>query len=373
MIIGVPRETKRDEYRVALTPDAAQLLIKAGHSVWLEHGAGDFCGFEDSEYDLVGVELFDKKRIFGEAELIVKVREPSEDELEMLMPGQSVFSFLHLAANEKLLKSLLDNKVTAFAYETLEKDGSLPILRPMSEIAGKMSPLIGAFYLQKHFAGTGVLPTGVAGARPAKLLILGAGTVGLNAAVTGNSLGMETVVMNHSVESLVEIDKMFGGRVRTIVLSDRDLYNEIRSADIIVGAASSTGKRTEQLVKRLMLRTLKHGAVIVDVSADQGGCFETTIPTTHSNPVYEVEGITHYAVTNMPSAYPVTSTVTLTNATLPFIKEIADNGIDAAIKTSSELRSSLNTYAGKIIHKGLLESVGAVADQFDPGKMRTKD
>ncbi|MBN2655224.1 MAG: alanine dehydrogenase [Nitrospirae bacterium] len=373
MIIGVPRETKKDEYRVALTPDAAQQLIRAGHSVWLEHGAGDFCGFEDSEYDLVGVELFDKKRIFDEAEFIVKVKEPSDEELDMMMPGQAFFSFLHLAANANLLKSLLDSKVTAFAYETLEKDGTLPILRPMSEIAGKMAPLIGAFYLQKHFGGTGVLPTGVAGARPAKMLILGAGTVGINAAVIGNSLGMDTVVMNHSVESLVDIDKMFNGRVRTIVLSDRDLYNEIRSADIIVGAVSSPGRKTDMLVKRIMLRTLKSGAVIVDVSADQGGCFETTIPTTHSNPVYEVDGITHYAVTNMPSAYPLTSTVTLTNATFPYIKEIADLGIDAAIKTSSEIRSSLNTYGGKIVHKGLMESLGSAFGQYDPSKMRIKE
>ncbi|MCE5313262.1 MAG: alanine dehydrogenase [Nitrospiraceae bacterium] len=373
MIIGVPRETKKDEYRVALTPDAAQLLIKAGHSVWLEHGAGDFCGYEDSEYDLVGVELFDKKRIFDEADLIVKVKEPTAEEIDMLMPGQAVFAFLHLAANADLLKRLLENKVTAFAYETLEKDGSLPILRPMSEIAGKMAPLIGAFYLQKNFGGTGVLPTGVAGARPAKMLILGAGTVGINAAVIGSSLGMDTVVMNHSVQKLVEIDKMFAGRVRTIVISDRDLYNEIRTADIIVGAVHNTGKKAETLVKRIMLRTLKKGSVIVDVAVDQGGCFETTLPTTHSNPVYEVDNITHYAVPNMPSAYPVTSSITLTNATIPFIKEIADLGIDEAIKTSSAVKSALNTYGGKIVHKGLLESVGNMSSEGDSTRIRIKD
>jgi len=243
--------------------------------------------------------------------------------------------------------------VTGLAYETLEKGGRLPLLAPMSEVAGRMAPLMGAFYLQRFKGGSGILPTGVSGVHPGKLLVLGAGVVGTNAARVGTGLGMETVVINRDPAGLQRIDELFKGRVRTIPLSVHALEEEVRDADIVVGAVLVPGGRTPVLITREMLRTMKKGSVIVDVSVDQGGCVETSRPTTHDDPVFEAEGVIHYCVANMPGAYPRTSTIALTNATLPYVKLVADKGVEQAIRESAEIRSALNTHQGKITNEAL--------------------
>ena len=285
------------------------------------------------------------------------MKELLPDEFGFVRERQALFTFLHLAPNNELTRVLLDKKVTSFGYETLRKGDTLPLLAPMSEIAGRMAPLMGAYYLQKIHAGSGILPAGVPGVKPAKALILGAGVVGTNAARIALGLGMDTIVMNKGEERLRRIDELFMGRVNTLPLKDYTVREEIRDADIIIGAVLVPGGKTPMLVTKEMLKTMKRGSVIVDVSVDQGGCVETTRPTTHDNPVYSIEGIIHYTVANMPGAYPRTSTLALTNATLPYIAALADKGIESAIKEDIELRSALNTCNGEIMNAALKETV----------------
>jgi len=296
--------------------------------------------------------------VFGRAELIVKVKEPVPPEYPLLREGVALFTYLHLAPNPGLTRLLLEKKVTGLAYETLERDGRLPLLAPMSEIAGRMAPLMASFYLQKFKGGSGVLPTGVSGVRPGKIVVLGAGVVGTNAARVGMGLGMETVVINKDTAGLQRIDELFKGRVRTLPMTSHALEEEIVDADIVIGAVLVPGGRTPVLITREMLTTMKRGSVIVDVAVDQGGCAETSRPTTHDDPVYEVDGIIHYCVANMPGAYPRTSTIALTNATLPYIRTIAERGIEKAVQEDPVIRSALNTYQGKIVNKALAESMG---------------
>jgi alanine dehydrogenase len=358
MIFGVPREVKIEEFRVGMTPFGVQDLVHEGHMVLVEFNAGAGSGFSDKEYEKAGAKIVDKQQIFERAELIVKVKEPIPSEYELIREEQALFTYLHLAPNRALAEVLLRKKVTAIAYETLRKNDSLPLLAPMSEIAGRMAPLMAAYYLQKFKGGSGILATGASGVKPAKIVILGAGVVGTNAARVASSLGMETVVMNKGTDRLQKIDEMFLGRVETLPVTTQTIDEEIREADIIIGAVLVPGGRTPILITRRLLRFMKKGSVIVDVAVDQGGCTETSRPTTHDDPVYEVDGIIHYCVANMPGAYPRTSTLALTNATLPYIRILASEGIGKAAQTDAVIRSALNTYQGKIVNSALAESLG---------------
>jgi alanine dehydrogenase len=292
------------------------------------------------------------------------VKEPIPDEFDFFRERQTVFTYLHLAPNRRLTDFMLRKKITGLAYETLGKDGGLPLLAPMSEIAGRMAPLVGAFYLQKVYNGTGVLASGATTVRPARTLILGAGVVGFNAARISAGLGMETVVLNVEAARLQRIDELFQGRIKTLPLTSYNIREEIRNADVIIGAVLVPGGRTPVLIPREVLKIMKPGAVVVDVSVDQGGCAETTRPTTHDDPVYEIDGIIHYAVANMPGAYPRTSTLALTNATLPYIKTLADKGTEEAIHKDASIESALNTYRGEVTNKAVADALGIVYRNF---------
>ncbi len=357
MVVGVPKEIKREEYRVSITPSGVEELKRRGHGVYVEKGAGEGSGFSDADYLTAGAVVSDGDTLFKEAGLIVKVKELLPDEFGFVRERQALFTFLHLAPNNELTSVLLDKKVTSFGYETLRKGDTLPLLAPMSEIAGRMAPLMGAYYLQKIHDGSGILPTGVPGVRPARALILGSGVVGTNAARIALGLCMDTIVMDNSEERLRRIDELFMGHINTLPLNDYTIRKEIRDADIIIGAVLIPGGKTPMLITKEMLRTMRSGSVIVDVSVDQGGCVETSRPTTHDDPVYSVEGIIHYTVANMPGAYPRTSTLALTNATLPYIADLADKGIESAIKDDMELRSALNTCNGEIMNEALKKSI----------------
>ncbi|MBI4684512.1 MAG: alanine dehydrogenase [Nitrospirae bacterium] len=357
MIIGVSREIKKEEYRVAITPSVVRELRATGHTILVETSAGEGSGFSDNEYLEADADIVDRSTLFNKADLIIKVKEPLTPEYELLREGQVIFTYLHLASNRELTELLLKKKITSLAYETLQKDGSLPLLSPMSEIAGKMAPLMGAFFLQKIYNGEGILVTGAIGVKPAKALILGAGIVGTNAAHVCTGLGIDTTVMNRGIDRLQKLDELFTGRIKTLPLTEHNIREEIKDSDIIIGAILVPGGKTPVLITRDMLTTMKKGAVIIDVSVDQGGCVETSRPTTHDNPIYEVDGIIHYTVANMPGAYPRTSTLALTNATLPYIKILAEHGIEKAIREFLEIRSALNTYKGEITHKTLAESL----------------
>jgi alanine dehydrogenase len=358
MIIGIPREIKTEEFRVGMTPVGARELVRTGHTVIVESGAGEGSGFADEEYRKAGAGISARESVFQQTELIVKVKEPIASEYPLLREGVALFTYLHLAPNPDLTKLLLKKKITGLAYETLVRDNKLPLLAPMSEIAGRMAPLMAAFYLQKFKGGSGVLPTGVSGVRPGKIVVLGAGVVGTNAARVGVGLGMETVVINKDTIGLQRIDELFKGRVRTLPMTVHALEEEIVDADIVIGAVLVPGGRTPVLITRTMLKTMKKGSVIVDVAVDQGGCVETTRPTTHDDPVFMVDGIVHYCVANMPGAYPRTSTIALTNATLPYVKTIAEEGITKAVLEDPIIKSALNTYDGRIVNKALAASLG---------------
>lgn len=359
MIIGVPREIKTEEFRVGMTPSGARELVRDGHRILVEQEAGSGSGFPDADFLKAGAETGSKEQVFSQAEMVVKVKEPLRSEYHLLREGMTLFTYLHLAPNPELTRVLLDRKVTGLAYETLEKEGKLPLLAPMSEVAGRMAPLMAAYHLQKFKGGSGNLPTGVSGVRPVKMVVLGAGVVGTNAARVSLGLGMETVVINRDPAGLQRVDELFRGRVRTLPLSAHAVEEEIRDADIVIGAVLVPGGRTPVLITREMLRTMKKGAVIVDVSVDQGGCVETSRPTTHDDPVFVEEDIVHYCVANMPGAYPRTSTLALTNATLPYVKLLANRGIERAIAESAEIRSSLNTHQGTITNAALKSALTA--------------
>ena len=365
MIIGVPKEIKKEEFRVALTPSGANELRRDGHAVIIEKGAGEGSGFSDGEYLEADADIAGRETVFGRAELIVKVKEPLPAEYGLLREGQAVFTFLHLAPNRELTNILLERKVTGLAYETLWREGRLPLLAPMSEIAGKMAPLMAAYYLQTFKGGKGILPTGAVGVRPAKTVILGAGVVGTHAASVSLGLRMETVVMNRATEGLQRIDELFMGMARTLPLTARNIREEIEDADIIIGAVLVPGGKTPRLITREMLGIIGRGSVVVDVSVDQGGCVETSRPTTHDDPVYEVDGILHYTVANMPGAYPRTSTLALANVTLPYIRAMANQGVEGAIREDEVIRSSLNTYRGRIVHGALADAMGIEAGSIE--------
>lgn len=358
MVIGVPKEIKKAEFRVGMTPYGVEELKAEGHTVLVEKGAGRGSDFAGEEYRRSGAEIVEKKDLFAGADLIIKVKEPLHSEYDLFRRGQAIFTFLHLAANRDLVDMLLAKKISGFAYETLQKEGVLPLLSPMSEIAGRMAPIMGAYFLQRVHGGRGILPTGVLGVEPAKAVVLGAGVVGTNAARDCIGLGMDTVVMDIRMERLQKIDEMFMGRVKTLPVTGHNIREELKDADMVIGAVLVPGGRTPVLVKRDMLKVMKRGAVVIDVAVDQGGCIETSRPTTHDSPVYESDGILHYAVANMPGAYPKTSTVALTNVTLPYVKILAGRGVERAVSEDAAIKSSLNTYKGHVVHEALAESLG---------------
>lgn len=353
MIVGLAREIKTQEYRVALTPQGVQQLHQDGHRVLVEQGAGLGSGFADDDYRKAWGELVDRIAVFASAEMIVKVKEPLPEEYDLLRPGQIIFTYLHLAPNPQLTNILLERRVTAFAYETLEQDGRKPLLAPMSKIAGRMAPLVGSYFLQRGQGGTGVLPCGIPGVAPARVVVIGAGTVGKEAARIAARIGMETVVLNRGSARLREIEQELDGAVRTAALDHDSLVREIESADMLVGALYATGGRTPVVITRAMLSGMRRGAVIVDVAIDQGGCVETSRPTTHDAPTYSIDGIMHYCVANMPGAYPNTATQALTGATLPFIRLLAKMGVDQGVRVSPELASALNLKDGVVLQQGL--------------------
>ena len=358
MIIGVPKEIKDKEFRVGIVPAGVLKLAASGHTILIESGAGLGSGISDQEYEAAGAKLIqDAATLFGEAELVMKVKEPLAREYEYMRPGLILFTYLHLAPLPELTRVLLDTKVTAIAYETVSRDNEfLPLLAPMSEVAGRMSIQVGAHYLEKEAGGRGILLGGITGVAPGRVVILGSGTVGTNAAQMAVGLGAEVTVMGRNSSRLATLERTFSGKIKTRLSSRENIAAEISRADLVVGAVLVPGAAAPKLITRDMLTLMQKGAVLVDVSIDQGGCIETARPTTHSDPVYEVEGIIHYCVANMPGAVPRTSTFALTNATLPFAHAIADKGLPAAILADPALKRGVNTYQGFITNREVAEA-----------------
>jgi alanine dehydrogenase len=348
MIIGIPKEIKDKEFRVAAVPRGVRKLVAAAHTVLVESGAGLGSSIPDAEFEAAGARIMeDAETVFAEADMILKVKEPLPPEYPYLRAGLILFTYLHLAPLPDLTRVLLDQKVTAIAYETvMQENGYLPLLAPMSAVAGRMSIQVGAHFLEKEANGRGVLLGGVPGIEPGRVLILGSGTVGTNAAQMAVGLGATVTVMGRNPARLAELEKKLLGKIMTRVATEENIIMEIRRADLVIGAVLVPGAAAPKLITREMLSLMQKGSVLVDVSIDQGGCAETSKPTTHSAPVFEVDGIIHYCVANMPGAVPRTSTFALTKATLPFVQAIADKGLVRAIQEDQALKKGVNTYNG---------------------------
>jgi len=357
--IGVAKEIKQQEYRVALTPAGALELVQRGHEVVVEHGAGVGSGFADDAYSAVGARLADVDEIWSSAELLLKVKEPIEPEYGRLREGLTLFTYLHIAADEPLTRALLDSGVTGVAYETVETaDRRLPLLAPMSEVAGRLAPQMGAWALEKAHGGRGILLGGVPGVPPAKVVVLGGGVVGLNAAIIALGMQADVWVLDKSVDRMRDLEIALDGRV-TLAMSNRLQVEEVLpDADMVIGAVLIPGAVAPKLVTREMLSLMRPGSALVDVAIDQGGCFETSHATTHDDPVFEVDGIVHYCVANMPGAVPVTSTKGLTNVTLPYVEAIADKGLSRAIVDDPALAKGVNTLAGNLTYRAVAEAHG---------------
>lgn len=360
MRIGVPKEIKVHEYRVGLVPAGVRELVAAGHSVLVETQAGAGIGMSDQDYVRAGATIApDAAAVFASSDLIVKVKEPQAEECRLLRPGQVLFTYLHLAANAALAQALTESGVTALAYETVtSEDGSLPLLTPMSEVAGRMAVQVGASTLQKTNGGLGILLGGVPGVAPAKVLILGGGVAGTNAAEIAVGFKADVTIVDRSLKRLRELDAQFGARVKTMVSTVASIEQLVREADLVIGAVLIPGAAAPKLVTREMVRAMKPGAVMVDISIDQGGCFETSRPTTHAEPTYTVNGVIHYCVTNMPSAVPRTATFALTNATLPYVQALANFGWQEALSRDPYLAQGLNVHAGTITHPTVAAALG---------------
>ncbi|WP_457637984.1 alanine dehydrogenase [Oceanithermus sp.] len=357
MKIGVPKEIKTLENRVAMTPGGVESLVKRGHQVLVERGAGLGSGLSDAEYEAAGAKMVSVDEAWG-ADMVVKVKEPIAPEYKYLRPGLILFTYLHLAADETLTRTMLESGVTGIAYETVQtEDGALPLLVPMSEVAGRMATQEGAKYLEKSFGGRGVLLGGVPGVQPAEVVIIGGGTVGINAAKIAVGMGAKVTILDVNHARLQYLDDVFGGRLVTLTSNEANIKEAIRYADVLVGAVLIPGAKAPHLVTREMLSLMKEGSVIVDVAVDQGGCVETIKPTTHAEPTYVVDGVVHYGVANMPGAVPRTSTFALTNQTLPYAIELAENGLDA-LKSDPALLRGLNTHQGKLTYAAVAEAFG---------------
>jgi len=359
MIVGVPSEIKLDEYRVAITPAGVRELSARGHEVLVQAGAGEGSAMSDEQFAAQGARIVaDAQAVFAAAELVLKVKEPQPAEVEMLGEGQTLFTYLHLAAEPELARGLQRSGATCIAYETVEDAaGRLPLLAPMSEVAGKIATQAGAFMLEKPLGGRGILLGGVPGVAAATVLVIGGGVVGMNAAFIAIGMQADVFVFDRSIDRLRELEVAFAGRASTVYSSTLAIEEMLGQADLVIGAVLVHGGRAPHVVSREQLRLMKQGAVLVDVSIDQGGCFETSRPTTHSDPTYEVDGITHYCVTNMPGAVPITSTYALTNATLPYVLALADAGPQAAMDADPGLRLGLNVSGGEILHPAVLDAL----------------
>ncbi|WP_047249454.1 alanine dehydrogenase [Chromobacterium subtsugae] len=360
MLIGVPKEIKNHEYRVGLTPSGVRELVANGHKVLVQTQAGLAIGFTDEQYIQAGASIASNaEEVFERAEMIVKVKEPQPVECRLLRPGQVLFTYLHLAPDPEQTKLLAESDAIAVAYETVtDERGGLPLLAPMSEVAGRMAIQAGAHALEKAQGGRGVLLGGVPGVAPAKVVVIGGGVVGLNAARMAMGAGADITILDKSLTRLKEIDMVFGGRIKTLMSNSANIDESIREADLVIGAVLIPGAAAPKLVTRAMLKTMKPGAVLVDVAIDQGGCFETSRPTTHQDPIYTVDGIVHYCVANMPGGVARTSTQALTNATLPYMLELANKGWRQALLDNAHLRNGLNICRGRVTHQAVAKDLG---------------
>jgi alanine dehydrogenase len=357
MKIGVAREIKPDEYRVALTPAGARELIQRGHEVLVEAGAGVGSAFADDAYGSVGARIVSVDEVWEASDLLLKVKEPIEEEYGRLREGLVLFTYLHIAADEPLTRALIDSGVTAVAYETVETDaGTLPLLAPMSEIAGRIAAQAGAHFLEKPLGGRGLLLGGVAGVAPGRVVVIGGGMVGYNAAVIALGLGANVTILERSVDRMRHLEEILSGRVSLVMSSSLQIEESVAEADVVIGAVLIPGALAPKLITRAMLREVKDGAVLVDVAIDQGGCAETSRPTTHSDPVYVVEGVTHYCVANMPGAVPITSTKALTNVTLPYVEAIAEHGLREAVARDAALARGVNVLEGKVTYEAVADA-----------------
>ena len=367
MIIGVPKEIKNNENRVALTPAGASELIKHGHTLYVQKTAGEGSGFSDSEYQAAGATILNTiEEVYAIAEMIIKVKEPIESEYSLIKKDQLLFTYFHFASYEPLTHAMIERGAVCLAYETVEKaDRSLPLLIPMSEVAGRMSIQEGAKYLEKPMGGRGVLLGGVPGVKPAEVLVLGGGIVGTQAAKMAAGLGARVTMMDVSLPRLRQLDDIMPANVETMISNEYNVRNAIKTADLVIGGVLIPGAKAPKLITRDMLPSMKKGAVIVDVAIDQGGCFETSKPTTHAEPCYEVDGVVHYCVANMPGAVPYTSTLALTNATLPYAVQLANKGWKKACADSNELKLGLNVISGKVVYKGVAEAFNLEYTEVD--------
>lgn len=359
MIVGVPKEIKDNEYRVAMTPGGVRQLVEAGHQVWVETGAGEGSGFSDAQYEGAGAKIVPTNADAWSAPMVVKVKEPQPGEYEFMRPDLVLFTYLHLAAEERLTREMMACGLTGIAYETVElPNGHLPLLTPMSEVAGRMAIQVGAHYLEKMNGGRGKLLGGVPGVVPADVVIIGAGVVGTNAAQMALGMGAHVTIIDINLDRLRYLNEVMRGRLTTLSSNPLNIAEAVRRADLLVGGVLIKGAKAPKLVTYEMISTMNPGSVVVDVAVDQGGCIETTHPTTHSNPTFLVDGVVHYCVANMPGAVPRTSTYALSNATLPYTVKLANMGAEAALQADPALARGMNTYRGKITYP-------AVAEAFD--------
>lgn len=360
MIVGVPKEVKDHETRVGLVPSGAIALHEAGHRVLVETNAGAGSSITDDEYREAGTEILPTAaEVWRKADLVVKVKEPQPSEYGYLRPGLILFTYLHLAPLPELTRKLVESRVNAIAYETIrESDGSLPLLTPMSEVAGRMGVQVGAFYLERPNGGRGILLGGVPGVAPANVVVVGGGVVGHQAAKMAVGLGAHVTIIDRNLDRLRQLDDIYNSQVVTLASNPFTVRDSVRVADLVIGAVLIPGASAPKLVRHDMVRTMKRGAVMVDVAIDQGGCFETSHATTHTDPVYEVDGVLHYAVTNMPAAVPHTSTFALTNATFPYLAQLCSKGLERACEENPALCQGVNTYGGHITYPGVAESQG---------------
>ena len=360
MRVGVPTEVKTDEYRVALTPAGARELVDAGHDVLVQHGAGEGSGIADAAYEAQGASIVpDAAAVFAGAELIVKVKEPQPEEVARLRPHHLLFTYLHLAPAPELTRGLMASGATCVAYETVEDArGRLPLLAPMSEVAGKIATQAGAFMLEKPLGGRGILLGGVPGVAAANVMVIGGGVVGMNAAFIAIGMEATVFVFDRNIDRLRELDVAFGGRADTCFASTLAIEERLPDVDLVIGAVLVHGAKAPHVITRRQLALMKRNAVLVDVSIDQGGCFETSRPTTHTDPTYEVDGITHYCVANMPGAVPVTSTYALTNATMPYVLHLANAGVHRAVQENPGLLPGVNVVGGQVTYAPVAEAVG---------------
>ena len=361
MIIGCPKEIKAQEGRVGLTPAGVDALVRAGHEVFVEHNAGIESGFADSEYTALGAKILaTPAEVYDIADMIVKVKEPLTPEYELLKEGQTLFTYLHLAPDPGQTKALLEKKITGIAYETVQPDdGSLPLLAPMSEVAGRLSVQIGAHLLEANCGGRGILLGGVTGVEKANVVIIGGGNVGLNAAKAASGMGANVTILDLNIKRLAYLDDIFGGRVQTLLSNSYNIANAVKNADLVIGCVLIPGGRTPRLVTEEMVMTMRPGSALIDVAIDQGGSIETIDRiTTHANPYFVKHGVLHYSVANMPGAVPRTSTLALTGATLPYMLKIANMGAEAACKADKAILRGLNTYKGHITYKAVADAQG---------------